>query len=216
MASGKIVDIAGMLSALKKQYSRPKLELEYSNPLQILVATILSAQCTDRRVNLVTKGLFRKYGPVEDYANADLKEFEKDIRSTGFYRSKAKNIKASAKKIISDYGGEVPKTMEELLTFPGVARKTANIVLTGGYGIVEGIAVDTHVRRVSYRLGFTKNTDPDKIEQDLMQLIPRKEWGAVNMTLVLHGRRVCQARKPRCNECVVKDVCPKVGVAEWL
>ncbi|MCX6695025.1 MAG: endonuclease III, partial [Candidatus Altiarchaeota archaeon] len=179
-----------ILSALKGSYPSPKVELSYSNPLELLVSTILSAQCTDQRVNIVTKGLFRNYRRVEDYANADLKAIEQEIKSTGFYRNKARNIKVAAQKILSEYGGVVPKTMGELLTLPGVARKTANIVLTAGYGIVEGIAVDTHVKRLSYRLGFTKNTDPVKIEQDLIKIIPKKDWGTVNMTLVLHGRRV--------------------------
>jgi endonuclease-3 len=203
-----------MLEALKRTYP-PKMELEYKNPLQLLVATILSAQCTDERVNKVTKELFKEYTGVEDYANADIKKFEREIRSTGFYHNKAKNIIGAAQMIVSDFKGKVPKTMNELLTLPGVARKTANIVLTAGYGIVEGIAVDTHVRRVSYRTGFTDNTDPDKIEKDLMSVIPREDWGDINMILVLHGRYVCQAKIPKCRECVITRLCPKRGVVKW-
>ncbi|MDD5112142.1 MAG: endonuclease III [Candidatus Altiarchaeota archaeon] len=207
------VDMGGILAALKRHYPHPRMELVYHNPLQLLVATVLSAQCTDKRVNIVTKTLFRKYRMVEDYANANLKEFEKDVRSTGFYRAKARNIKNAAGKMIEEYGGRVPKTMEELLTLPGVARKTANIVLTEGYGIVEGIAVDTHVKRVSYRMGFTDNINPDKIERDLMEKIPKRDWGRVNMTLVLHGRYVCTAKKPLCSECIINTMCPKRGAA---
>jgi endonuclease-3 len=207
------VDIGGMLAVLKRHYPHPRMELAFHNPLELLVATILSAQCTDKRVNIVTRTLFKEYRRAEDYANADLKKLEGEIRSTGFYRAKAGNIKNAAKKIIEDYGGNVPDTMEELLTLPGVARKTANIVLTAGYGIVEGIAVDTHVRRVSYRMGFTDNVDPGKIERDLIEKIPKQDWGVINMTLVLHGRYVCTAKKPLCSECVVKALCPKRGVA---
>lgn len=203
-----------ILAELKKQYKAPHIELKHSDPLQLLVATILSAQCTDARVNIVTKDLFRRYRKVEDYAGTDLKTLEWEIRSTGFYRNKARNIKAAAQKILTEYGGRVPKTMDELLTLPGVARKTANIVLTSGYGIVEGIAVDTHVKRISYRLGFTENTDPARIEQDLMNIIPKEDWGRVNMTLVLHGRYVCQAKKPKCRECAVNKQCPKIGVGK--
>ncbi|MBM3309106.1 MAG: endonuclease III [Candidatus Altiarchaeales archaeon] len=204
-----------ILEELKKLHKTPRMELAYENPLQLLVATMLSAQCTDKRVNMVTEKLFRRYKTVEDYANADLKKFEQEIKSTGFYRNKARNIKNAAQKILKDFKGKVPETMEELLTLPGVARKTANIVLTAGYGIVEGIAVDTHVKRLSYRLGFSVNTSPDKIEQDLMKLIPKKDWSVVNMTLVLHGRYACQAKKPKCSQCVINKICPKKGVTEW-
>jgi len=203
-----------MLEALKKEYPA-RMELEHANPLQLLVSTILSAQCTDERVNKVTRELFKRYARVEDYAKADIKKLEQEIRSTGFYHNKAKNIKAAAQKIITEYNGKVPKTMNELLTLPGVARKTANIVLTAGFGIVEGIAVDTHVKRVSYRMEFTSNTDPNKIEQDLMKVIPKDDWGKVNMILVLHGRYVCQAKKPKCMECVITKLCPKRGVTQW-
>lgn len=201
-----------IIRILEREYPRPRIALEFKNPLEILVSTILSAQCTDARVNLVTKDLFRKYRKVRDYAKANPKEFEKDIRSTGFYRNKAKNIIKAAKMIVSDFKGRVPDSMEELMRLPGVARKTANIVLAHGFGRVEGIAVDTHVRRLSQRIGLSKNKDPNKIERDLMELIPRKHWYKMNYILIMHGRKVCDARKPRCEECVLRKVCPKIGV----
>lgn len=200
-----------ILKILKKKYPRVKTALEFINPLQILVATILSAQCTDKRVNTVTKDLFGKYRTVNDYAKANIKRFENEIRSTGFYKNKAKNIINSAKKIIKDFNGRVPKTMKELLTLPGVARKTANIVLYSGYGIIEGVAVDTHVRRLSQRLGLSKYDDPVKIEEDLMKIIPRKDWGNVSFLLIDHGRKICDAKKPKCTECVLKKLCPSYG-----
>ena len=197
-----------ILVLLKKAYPQPKIALDYRTPLEILVATILSAQCTDARVNVVTRELFRAYRRPQDYAAADVKRFEKAIRSTGFYRNKAKNIIAAAKKIIADFDGRVPETMEELLTLPGVARKTANCVLSGAFGRNEGIAVDTHVLRVSRRLGLTRHDDPVKVERDLMRLCPRREWGALSLRLIQHGRRVCAARAPKCPVCVVNKVCP--------
>ena len=193
---------------LQTEYPNAAPELHFSNTLQILVATILSAQCTDAQVNKVTDVLFKKYRNVEDFANADIRELEKDIYSTGFYRNKAKNIKKSAQIIISDFDSQVPNTMEEILTLPGVARKTANIVLARGHGVVEGIAVDTHVKRLSNLLGLTENADPVKIEKDLMNLARREDWEALSMTLILHGRRVCVARKPKCGVCVVSELCP--------
>lgn len=196
------------MSLLSKQYPQPHIELEYSNPLELLVATILSAQCTDKRVNLVTKNLFKKYRTAEDYANADQKTFEKEIKSTGFYRNKAKNIISAAKILVEKYGGKIPNTMEDLLTLPGVARKTANIVLAAGYGIAAGIAVDTHVKRISFRLGLTKETDPDKIERDLTAIIPKEYWITANQMLVLHGRYVCTAKNPNCTGCVLNKLCP--------
>ncbi len=199
--ANKIVEL------LEKHYPA-KIALNFKNPLQLLVATILSAQCTDARVNMVTKELFKKYKTAHDFANADLKTFEQEIRSTGFYRNKAKNIIAAAKKIVDDYNGKVPNTMEELLTLPGVARKTANVVLTGAFGKIEGIVVDTHVRRLSQRLGLTKNNDPKKIEQDLMKIIPKERWGTFSLQLIYHGRQVCKAKKPLCYECFLKDYCP--------
>ena len=200
-----------MLRMLKKKYPAT-IALDHSSPLELLVSTILSAQCTDERVNTVTKDLFKKYRSVEDYANADTKEFEGDIRSTGFYRNKARNIINAARMIADDFGGKVPDSMENLLKLPGVARKTANIVLTNGFGKTEGIAVDTHVKRLAVRMGFTIQKDPDKIERDLMHLFPKSEWNNVNMILVWHGRRVCQARKPSCGTCTVTKYCPKIGV----
>ncbi len=193
---------------LQAEYPDAAPELHFNDPLQLLVATILSAQCTDAQVNKVTDVLFKKYKSVEDFANADIRELEKDIYSTGFYRNKAKNIKKSAQIIISDFDSRIPNTMEHVLTLPGVARKTANIVLARGHGIVEGIAVDTHVKRLSNRLGFTENTDPVKIERDLMDIARKEDWEALSMTLILHGRRVCVARKPKCGACVVSALCP--------
>ena len=196
---------------LEKEYPEAKTALFYANPLEILIATILSAQCTDKRVNIITKELFEKYKSVNDYAKASQKEFESEIRSTGFYRQKAKNIIAAAKKIINDFDGKVPKTMDELVALPGVARKTANIVMYSGYGIIEGIAVDTHVKRLSLRLGLSKMEDPVKIEQDLMKLVPKKNWGILSHILIEHGRNICHARSPRCPECILKSLCPSFG-----
>lgn len=193
---------------LKTEYPQDTVALEHSNVLELLVATILSAQCNDERVNGVTKELFRKYKKVEDYAGARRPVFEKEIRSTGFYRNKAKNIIAAAKSMISQFGGKVPDTMEKLILLPGVARKTANVVLFHAYGKNEGIAVDTHVRRISGRLAFTKNTDPVKIEQDLMRLFDRNIWGSVSDVLIMHGRRICNAKKPLCHDCPVRKLCP--------
>lgn len=193
---------------LKEEYPDVKPSLNYSNPLELLVATILSAQSTDVQINKVTEKLFKKYRTVEDYASADLRELENDLYSTGFYKSKAKNIKAAAQIIIEKYNGGVPKTMEELITLPGVGRKTANIVLARGFGIIEGIAVDTHVKRVSRRLGLTRNSDPVKIEKDLIALARKEDLDSISMTLIYHGRKICQARKPKCPSCVVNQLCP--------
>ena len=196
---------------LVREYPEATTALTHADPLQLLVATILSAQCTDARVNIVTKELFRKYRKVADYARAKQAAFEKEIRSTGFYRNKAKNIIAASKRIEKDFGGRVPGTMEELLELPGVARKTANIVLFHAYGKNEGIAVDTHVKRLSARLGLTRNTDPEKIEKDLMGLFTRDKWGHLTNLLIQHGRKICDARKPLCNECPLKKLCPSLG-----
>jgi endonuclease-3 len=193
---------------LREEYPDAKPALNYGNPLELLVATVLSAQCTDVQVNRVTEDLFKKYRTVEDYANADLGELEEDIYSTGFYKNKAKNIIAAARLILERHNGEVPDTMEDLVTLPGVGRKTANIVLSRGFGVIEGIAVDTHVKRLSGRLGFTNNSDPVKIEQDLMALTPKNEFDSLSMTLILHGRKVCTARKPKCTECIINNLCP--------
>lgn len=200
-----------ILELLKKEYPKAKVALDFRTPVEMLAATILSAQCTDKRVNIVTKTLFKKYRTAADYAKADIKEFENDIRSTGFYRNKAKNIINAAKIIVEKYNGKVPDTMEGLISLPGVARKTANIVLMNAYGKVEGIAVDTHVRRLSRRMGFTQNDDPVKIEQDLMRLFPKKVWGRINDLLVIHGRNVCSARNPKQDICVLKGICPSFG-----
>ena len=178
--------------------------------MDILVATILSAQCTDERVNRVTVSLFRKYRTPADYAKADVGEFESEIRSTGFFHSKAKNIIGAAKMILDEYGGKVPDTMDELTELPGVARKTANIVLGNAYGKVEGIAVDTHVRRVSYRLGMTDSDKPEIIEQDLMGSVSRKDWFRMSNMLIKHGRKICIARKPLCGNCFLNDLCPSL------
>ncbi len=205
-----------VLTLLKKNYPGARTALDYANPHEILFATILSAQCTDKRVNQVTRELFRKYKTVEDYANAKQEEFEKDIKSTGFYRNKASNIIASAKKILRDFGGRVPDKMDSLLALPGVARKTANIVLWNAYGRIEGIAVDTHVLRVSYRLGLTSNTLPAKVEQDLMKLYPKNEWPHITNLLISHGREVCRAPNPYCSKCFLVKLCPKNGVKKQL
>jgi len=193
---------------LEKEYPDARIALKFSNPFELLTATILSAQSTDKKINEVTEGLFKKYRRIEDYARAPQAEFEKDIYSSGFFRNKAKNIIASARKIISDFEGEVPRTMEELLTLPGVARKTANIVLLNAYGVVAGIPVDTHVRRLSLRLGLTEHNDPEKIERDLMEIIPRRQWGRFCYLLIEHGRKICQAKKPFCDRCVLSRGCP--------
>jgi len=197
-----------IIELLEKKYPDAKTALNYSNPLEILVTTILSAQCTDKRVNIVTKTLFKKYKTAEDYANADLAELEEDIRSTGFYRNKAKNIKNTGRMLVEKYDSQVPRTMEELIELPGVARKTANIVLSNAYGVIVGIAVDTHVRRLSKRLGLTENTDPNKIEADLMAIVPKSQWKRITNLLIFHGRNVCMARKPKCSICTLNKLCP--------
>jgi endonuclease-3 len=200
--------ISVILRRLKKEYPKPKTALSFNNPFQLLAATILSAQATDLLVNKVTGSLFKNYKTTKDYADAPLEKLQQDIRSINFYKTKAKNIQACAEQIMEKFGGNVPDTMDELITLPGVARKTANIVLSNAFGINEGIAVDTHVKRLSKLLSITKNTDPVKIERDLMALTPQKEWGTISHLLILHGRAVCQAKKPRHDECVLKDICP--------
>jgi len=197
-----------IIELLEKEYPDAKIALHYTNPLELLIATILSAQCTDNRVNMVTQKLFKKYKTVKDYANADLKELEEDIRSTGFYRNKAKNIKKCCQMLIEKFNSQIPKTMEKLLELPGVARKTANIVLSNAFGVVEGIAVDTHVRRLTKRLGLSMNSDPDKIEKDLMRIVSRDYWMRITDLLIFHGRRICTARKPTCEKCVLNKLCP--------
>jgi len=202
------VRVLKIIELLEKEYPTAKTALHYISPLEILVATILSAQCTDKRVNVVTKSLFKKYKTAEDYANADLGEREEAVRSTGFYRNKAKNIKRSGRMLVEKFDSQVPQTMNELLELPGVARKTANIVLSNAYGVIEGIAVDTHVRRLSKRLGLTENKNPNKIEADLMEIVPKSHWKRITDLLIFHGRNVCMARKPKCGTCVLNKICP--------
>jgi endonuclease-3 len=197
-----------IIKRLSETYPDAHVALNFSNPLECLVATILSAQCTDERVNMVTSTLFQKYKTCEDYLKVPEAELAADIKPTGFFNQKTKSIRGACARIVEVYGGTVPNTMEDLVTLPGVARKTANIVLGNAYGIVEGIAVDTHVRRVSERLGFTTETDPNKIEQDLMRLIPKDRWFDFTYVIIDHGRAICVARKPRCAECPVSELCP--------
>jgi len=197
-----------IVKILSKVYPEAHVALHFSNPLEMLVATILSAQCTDEKVNEVTTTLFRKYRTPRDYLRVPEDELKADIKPTGFFNQKATSIRAACRRIVEVYDGKVPATMEELVSLRGVARKTANIVLGNAFGMVEGIAVDTHVKRLANRLGFSAETDPDKIEQDLMRLIPRKRWFDLTYVLIDHGRAVCEARKPRCGECPVSDLCP--------
>ena len=200
--------VAQIIKILNKEYKGIDIALNFSNPFELLAATIMSAQCTDERVNAVTSVLFKKYKTLQDYANADVKELERNIYSTGFYRNKAKNIINSAKIILENFNGKVPDTMESLLALPGVARKTANIVLSSAYGIYEGIAVDTHVIRISNLLGLTKQSDPVKIEKDLMRLVPQKHWHNFSFLIQTLGRRVCKARNPDHAICPLRFICP--------
>lgn len=197
---------------LEKRYPAPEPALDWKTPWELLVATVLSAQCTDARVNLVTPVFFERWPSIPDVAAADVAEIEEVVRSTGFFRNKAKNLKNAAIRVVEKYNGEVPRTMQDLITLAGVARKTANIVLSNAFGIHEGVAVDTHVTRLSFRLGLTSFTDQARIEKDLMALYPREAWGDINHFLVYFGREVCPARKPRCPECELNDICPKKGV----
>ena len=199
---------AEIIKRLKKAYPDAHCALNHSNPFELLIATILSAQCTDVRVNIVTADLFRKYRGPQDLLNVSQKELENDIRSTGFYRNKARNIQAACKRIVEVYGGKVPEKMEDLLTLGGVARKTANVVMGNAFGIASGVVVDTHVSRLSQRLGLTKHKDPKKIEKDLIELVPKKHWIMFPHWLIYHGRQVCHARKPKCPDCVLNDICP--------
>ncbi len=200
--------ISEIIELLRKENPDVRIALTHSNPLELLIATILSAQCTDKRVNEVTRELFKKFRSLHDYIATSQEELEKEIYSTGFYRNKAKNIKKLCEILVNNFNGNVPDTMEDLLTLPGVARKTANIVLSGAFGKMEGIAVDTHVKRLSYRLGITENTTPDKIEKDLMELVPKKDWDIFSLLLINHGRKVCKAKKPLCSDCVLNRLCP--------
>lgn len=205
---------AFVLERLGARYPQPETHLDARNAWELTIATVLAAQCTDKRVNMVTPELFRRWPDPASLAEADVSEVEEVIRSTGFYRNKAKNIVAAARRVTNVYGGEVPRTMAELITLPGVARKTANVVLWGAYGINEGLAVDTHVGRIAYRLGLTKDSDPVKVERDLMALFPQKDWGNVNHRMVWFGRDVCDARKPACGVCEMAEICPKTGVGK--
>jgi len=205
MADEKVNEI---VSLLKNNYPNVKTALDFSTPLELLIATILSAQSTDKQINKVTKTLFKKYRTLQDYVKTPQEELEKDIYSTGFYRNKAKNIKKMCEILVNDFNSKVPDTMEDLITLPGVARKTANIVLSSAFGKIEGIAVDTHVKRLSFRLGLSANTDQDKIEKDLMKIIPKKDWDIFSLLLIQHGRQVCEARKPKCEICFLNKVCP--------
>lgn len=196
-----------ILEILDENYEA-EIALRYDSVFQLLVATILSARTTDEQVNKVTKTLFKQYKTPEDFADADLEEIQKEIDSVGFYKSKAKYLKKTAKKIIEDFDGEVPDTIEDLTKLHGVARKTANVVLTSGFGKKEGIVVDTHVQRLSQRLSLTENEKPEKIEKDLMEIIPKERWGKFSLQLILHGRNICKARKPLCFKCQLKEYCP--------
>jgi endonuclease-3 len=199
---------AEILVRLKRMYPKAKCSLDFTNAFELLIATMLSAQSTDARVNIVTKALFRKYPTPQAFAAASQAEMEKDVKQTGFFRNKAKAVIAASKALVERHGGEVPRTMEELTALPGVGRKTANVVLSNALKLPVGIVVDTHVARVSGRLGLTANSDAEKIEQDLMQLIPKKEWTSYSHRVIYHGREICIARKPKCSACLLNDVCP--------
>jgi endonuclease-3 len=200
--------IRPLIKRLKKLYPEAGCSLRHADPLELLVATILSAQCTDKRVNEVTKTLFREYESAEDYANADPEVFEDKIRSTGFFRNKTKSILNMAQALVEQHDGEVPNSMDDLVKLPGVGRKTANVVLGNAFGVDEGIVVDTHVKRIANRLKLTRNQDPDKIERDLMKLVPKKDWTLWPHLLIHHGRAVCVARSPKCEDCSLIDLCP--------
>jgi endonuclease III len=204
--------IGEMIARLKEAYPDAKTELNWADPLQLLVATILSAQSTDVRVNQVTRGLFEKYHTAEDYAEADLAFLEEEIRSVGFFRNKARSIKGMARALVEEHEGEVPRTMEELVRLPGVGRKTANVILGNAFSIDEGVVVDTHVRRVSRRLGLTEHQDPERIERDLVGMVPEGQRALFSHLLIFHGRRVCKARKPDCPGCVLNHLCPSAFI----
>jgi len=210
--AGKKQRALEILERLKRLYPDATCSLDYETPVQLLVATILSAQCTDERVNKVTPELFRRFPDAASMASADLAEIEELVRSTGFYRNKAKNIQGACRKIMTDFGGQVPQTMEELLTLPGVARKTGNVVLAHAFGINAGVTVDTHVKRLSHRLGLTTHTDPIRIERDLMKLLPQPDWENWSIRLIYHGRAVCNARNPACDRCQIADLCPSANL----
>jgi endonuclease-3 len=212
----KIVRTRKIVSALERTYPNAHCELNYSSPLELLVATILSAQCTDKRVNLVTAELFKKYRGAKDFAEANLAELENDIRSTGFYKNKARNLKSACGDIQAKHGGQVPQSMEELIQLGGVGRKTANVVLGNAFGINIGVVVDTHIGRLSHRLGLTAHHAPEKIEKDLMVLVPQQKWMLFSHLLIWHGRRRCSARRPDCGGCEIASLCPRIGVKDPL
>jgi endonuclease III len=205
---------AEILRRLHQHYPHATCSLDFSTTVQLLVATILSAQCTDERVNKVTPELFRRFPDALSMAEADLTELEELVRSTGFYHNKAKNIQGACRRIVAEFGGKVPNTMKDLLSLPGVARKTANVTLAHGYGIIQGVTVDTHVKRVSYLWGLSKETDPLKVEQDLMKLLPQTDWENYSIMTIFHGRAICTARKPDCEGCMFADICPAADCAD--
>ena len=209
----KIDSVATILDIFQKEYFDARVTLDFKDPLQLLIATILAAQCTDERVNVVTKDLFRKYSKASDYARADFKTLEGEIRSTGFFRNKAKSIIGCGQALVQKFKGQVPRTLEELTSLPGVGRKTANIILGNAYN-QQAIAVDTHVKRVTHRLGWAKSDDPDKIEFELMDVIPQTRWTLACHQIVFHGRRVCMAKKPQCFTCPVAKLCPKIDISD--
>ena len=215
-AKDKIARTKKIIAALQRTYPDAHCELVHQNPLELLIATILSAQCTDKRVNIVTESLFKKYRTAGAFANADTAELENDVRTTGFYKNKARNIKSAVRDIVEKHGGKVPQTMEELIQLGGVGRKTANVVLGNAFDINVGVVVDTHVGRLTHRLGLTSHRAPEKIETDLMTLVPQKEWTLFSHLLIWHGRRRCFARKPDCANCEILNGCPRIGVKEKL
>ncbi len=212
MISDKKQQTTEAIKRLKKMYPTAHCALNHTNAFELLIATILSAQCTDDRVNIVTATLFRNYPTPKRMAEASIEELVEDIKSINFFNNKAKSIQATATKIVENFDGEVPKTMEELLTLNGVARKTANVVLGNAFGIASGVVVDTHVSRLSQRLGLTEETTPEKIEKDLAELVPKKDWIMFPHWMIFHGRQVCNARKPKCDECGLVEICPKINV----
>jgi endonuclease-3 len=211
---GSEQQIQAIIAELRKLYPQARYELNFTTPLELLVATILAAQCTDERVNAVTVQLFAKYRSASDYARADQEELEQDVKPTGFYRNKARTVRAACQYLIDHYNGEVPNSMAELVKVPGVARKTANVVLVNAFGVVEGFIVDTHVGRITRRLGWTGHEDATKAEQDLMRLIPQTEWSSLPHRIIYHGRATCVARKPRCSQCVLAPFCPSAGTVQ--
>jgi endonuclease III len=216
MIADKKKQTAEIIKRLKKEYPDAHCALNYTNAFELLVATILSAQCTDVRVNIVTADLFRKYCKPQDYLDVSPEELAFDLKSINFFNNKTKSIRGASEKIIENFGGEVPQTMDELLTLNGVARKTANVVLGNAFGIASGVVVDTHVSRLSQRLGLTEETTPEKIEKELAELVPKKDWVMFPHWLIYHGRRVCNARKPKCEECVLENICPSSVLKQFV